>query len=237
MTTPSPARLVTALAIGALVAVGVPKLVPAAPDPGPTAVHATGTAPLAIGLQKQSRLWLEGKSTVHAFHSEATRIELTLARDSALAEPANAEAFERMVRAGDVRGLALSIPVDAMHSGKDGLDKNMRKALKADANPTIRFRLARYRAETMADSMAIEAQGALTVAGVEQTIDLHAVARPAAEGLVLTGSVPLRMTQFGIKPPTMMLGTLRTDDQVVIHYRLVLAVQAAAATNQEGESR
>jgi polyisoprenoid-binding protein YceI len=160
-----------------------------------------------------------------------------MTRDSAQANPTNADAFERMVRGGEVRGIELSIPVASMRSGKDGLDRNMQKALKADLHPLIRFRLARYEASAMADSVAIDGHGALTVAGVEQAIDLRAVAHRAAEGIVLEGSVPLRMSAFGVKPPTMMLGTLRTDDRVVIHYRLVLAVQMAAGRNQEGESR
>jgi hypothetical protein len=41
--------------------------------------------------------------------------------------------------------------------------------------------------------------------------------------------MPLRMTQFGIKPPTMMMGALRTSDDVVIHFDLLLDAKDGAA--------
>jgi len=42
------------------------------------------------------------------------------------------------------------------------------------------------------------------------------------EGIVLEGSKALLMSDFGIKPPTMFLGTLKTADRVVVEWRLVL---------------
>ena len=42
------------------------------------------------------------------------------------------------------------------------------------------------------------------------------------EGIVLEGSKALLMSSYGIKPPSMFLGTLKTNDQVVIDFRLVL---------------
>ena len=46
-------------------------------------------------------------------------------------------------------------------------------------------------------------------------------------------SVPLLMTQFGVKPPTMMMGSLRTADQVIVHFDLVMGGDAAATAKGE----
>ena len=42
--------------------------------------------------------------------------------------------------------------------------------------------------------------------------------------LVVTGSLPLLMTDYGIKPPTAMLGMLTTDPKVTVSFETVLAV-------------
>jgi hypothetical protein len=41
---------------------------------------------------------------------------------------------------------------------------------------------------------------------------------------VVTGQVVLLMTDYGIKPPTAMLGMLKTDPKVTITFETVLSV-------------
>jgi polyisoprenoid-binding protein YceI len=191
---------------------------------------------LPVVLAPGSKLWLEGKSNVHDFHSQADELRLTMGRDSAAVVPADLSAFDGMIRAGDVKAMTFSIPVAKMHSGKDGLDKNMQKALKTDHNPTIDFRLLRYQATPFplgGDSLDVKATGKLSVAGVEREVELRAVARRSGNFISIEGSKPLLMTDFGVKPPTMMLGAMRTEDGVVIHYKLLLEVNASAAASTE----
>ena len=194
---------------------------------------ARAAQPLPVTLAKGSWLRLEGKSNVHAYHSEAGKLEFALGADAATATPA---ALDSLIRAGGVKTLDLTIPVAGMHSGKDGLDKNMQKALKADANPAIVFHLERYTAAAFpagGDSLDVRATGKLSVAGVEREVELTAVARRTANAIEIAGTKPLLMTDFGVKPPTMMMGALRTEDGVVIHYRLLLGM-ATAGADKEG---
>jgi polyisoprenoid-binding protein YceI len=44
-----------------------------------------------------------------------------------------------------------------------------------------------------------------------------------------TGMVPIKMTDFGIKPPTAMFGTLRTGDEVKVNFALTVGPKAIAA--------
>jgi hypothetical protein len=60
------------------------------------------------------------------------------------------------------------------------------------------------------------------VAGRERPVALIARAYIADQGLWLAGRETLLMTDFGIKPRKMMLGTLRVKDQIVVNYRLLL---------------
>jgi polyisoprenoid-binding protein YceI len=178
-------------------------------------------APTVAGLAPESRLWLEGNSTLHHYESSATKLEVRMTGAQALASP-SLDALEALVRSGEVKGLEVSIPVTAMQSGKSGLDKNMRTALKADKFPNITFHLENYTVESAGDSLVIDAHGTLTVAGVAKPIDLRAGATRTDKVLRVRGEKDLLMTQFGVKPPTMMMGAVKTSDQVVIRFDLRL---------------
>ena len=47
--------------------------------------------------------------------------------------------------------------------------------------------------------------------------------------LHVRGTRDLLMTEFGIKPPTMFMGMLKTDDKVTITFELQLALAAKAS--------
>ncbi len=191
----------------------------------------------ALALQPGSRLWLTGTSTLHDFTSEASRLEVTFAGDPARwPAAAGADAVEGFIRARGVSTIDVVVGVTGLKSGKDGLDKNMYKALRAEAHPEIRFQVTSYTVGAAGDTagFTVDATGVLTVAGVEREITLPTRARRDGDALRLTGSVPLLMTQFGIKPPKMMLGTVKTGDKVTVHVDLRVgaadAVRAATGT-------
>jgi len=178
----------------------------------------------AATLESGSRLWLEGNSTLHRYESTASRFEVRVEAAQGLAT-AGPEGLEQLVKAGSVKTVEVTIPVAAMQSGKSGLDKNMRSALKADRFPNITFHLERYTvgASRSSDSLVIEAHGMLTVAGVEKPVDLHAGAVRSADALRIRGTKELQMTDFGVKPPTMMMGAVKTSNEIVIQFDLLLA--------------
>jgi hypothetical protein len=170
-----------------------------------------------------SRLWLTGKSTMHDYHCKATEWSVALTPREGFSEPANAAAVEKLVRESGVASVSVSLPVTALKSEKDGLDKNLQKALKADKFATIDVRIDKYTATPSGDSLGITAEGQITVAGKTIPLKLEGVGRPTPEGLRVTGTKPLLMTSFDVKPPKMMMGTVKTRDEVVIHWDLLLA--------------
>lgn len=172
-----------------------------------------------LTLAEASRLTLKGKSTMHDYSSTATRLQLAI--ELAEVVPAGDSTLARLAAPGAVKEVVLTIPVEGLKSDKEGLDKNMYKALKASANPNIVFRLHSATAGSAPSEFRIE--GELEVAGQTRPIDMTVRASDCPEGIVLEGSKALLMSSFGIKPPSMFLGTLKTQDQVVIEWRLLLA--------------
>jgi hypothetical protein len=196
-----------------------------------------GRAP-ASGLEvgSGSRLWLEGKSTMHDYESTASKLDATLRQDESRwpAEARGVEAIEGFVRAHGVTSIEVVVPVTGLHSKKAGLDKNMYKALAAAKHPEIRFRMSEYDvADGVAEAMTLGAKGLLEVAGVERPIELTVKAIREGDRLRLRGSTPLLMSSFGIKPPTMMMGTLKVADRVVVSFDLVLEARSDAPPRPE----
>ena len=179
----------------------------------------------AIVVSPESKVWLEGNSTLHAFSSTATQIQ-AYARLSTSAR-INSQDFFDAVKDSDLQAFEFSIPAAGLKSGKSGLDKNMMEALKAAKVPAITFRMTGYELSPSRDkgTFQIKASGTLSVAGQERDILLNAVGKPREGGAEISGDQELLMTDFGIKPPALFLGTLKTDNKIIVRYRLKLALE------------
>jgi polyisoprenoid-binding protein YceI len=103
------------------------------------------------------------------------------------------------------------------------MNEHMRKALKAEKYPTITFRVASYDLAKAADGLDVTLNGTLTLGGVEKPITINATAKPGENGtLLVSGTREVRMTEFGLKPPTLMLGTMKVDERIKVGFDVVL---------------
>ena len=118
----------------------------------------------------------------------------------------------------------VSIPVATIKSSHTKMDKLMNEALKAKDFPEIRYELVE--ATDIPDgaaSFTAKTKGRLTIAGVTREVAFDVTAARAADGrYVLTGTAPVKMTAFGIKPPVAMMGTIKTGDDVKVTFRWVV---------------
>jgi len=116
-----------------------------------------------------------------------------------------------------------TIAVRDMKSGRSLImDRLMHSTFGADTHPDIAFALAT--AQPSDDQGWWEMQGDLSMAGTTNPV----VVRLQQQGETgktarFTGSHALLMTDFGMKPPTAMFGSLHTADEVSIHFDLLLA--------------
>lgn len=192
--------------------------------------QAPAPVPAAVTLGPGSVLWLEGTSTLHDFESRTTELSLALLRDATAPDPADVAVLDRWLRSGVLRGLELGVPLAAMRSGKPALDRNMLKALRASEYPEIRFRLTRSNvAAASGDTASASADGVLRVAGRERAIRVAGRLVRSEAGVWLEGIHALRMSEYEVKPPTMMMGTLRVHDSVAVHFRLLLVPRPPAS--------
>jgi hypothetical protein len=68
------------------------------------------------------------------------------------------------------------------------------------------------------------------IAGTEKTVNMEVTASRLADGSIRAeGALPLLMTDFGVKPPTAMLGTLRTSNKVTVKFSLLVGPETLTA--------
>jgi polyisoprenoid-binding protein YceI len=170
-----------------------------------------------LGTQP-SMIRVQGTSTLHAWTMESSAIKGQITAPT----PDNWNAPAKAV---------VAIPVTSIKSEHAKMDKLMAEALKAKDNPEIRFEMtsATPRKAT-ADSFVLETQGRLTIAGTTRDIAFDVQGSRNADGkYTLVGQAPIKMTQYGIKPPTAMMGTIKTGDDVKVTFRWVVEKVAERA--------
>jgi polyisoprenoid-binding protein YceI len=100
------------------------------------------------------------------------------------------------------------------------MDRLMHSALKTAEHPYIVFSL--NQAVSVRGAAPVAAKGKLTVAGVTRDIDMTVRAERLADGRIkVSGSYPMKMTDYEITPPTAMFGQLRTADAVTVHFEVI----------------
>jgi polyisoprenoid-binding protein YceI len=134
---------------------------------------------------------------------------------------AGATLWDAIVEPRAIDAFEIVIPAASLSSPKEGLDKNMHKALKVQEHPHITFRLRRLEAGTAG---SLKAVGMLQIAGVEREIALDIKTERRDSTLAVKGEVQLLMTDYGITPPKAMLGMLKTDPKVTVAFETVLAI-------------
>lgn len=165
----------------------------------------TAFRPVSINIK------LSGTSTLHDWHMDAKQAS----SDAAFVLDGQ--------KVSSISKLSFSLPVKNLKSESSAMDKNTYKAMEVEKNPTINFVLTSS-AVTPAggNNYNIKAIGKLTIAGTTKETELHATGtfNPADNTLTVSGSKKMKMTDFGVKPPTVMLGTIKTGNDITIAYNL-----------------
>jgi polyisoprenoid-binding protein YceI len=118
----------------------------------------------------------------------------------------------------------VTIPVTSIKSDHAKMDKLMANALKAKTNPEIRYEMTQATPKNVtAAGFVLETRGKLTIAGTTKDVAFDVQGSRNADGrYTLVGQAPIKMTAFGIKPPTAMMNTIKTGDDVKVTFRWVV---------------
>lgn len=159
---------------------------------------------------KGSFVRIEGTSSLHDWKMEGTTIDGSI----------TAPPIEQWTGAAPASEVAVTIPVVSIKSEHAKMDKLMAAALKSKVNPTIRYELTSAVLAQPGAAFALDTRGKLTIAGVTRDVGMKIAGTRDSNGIyTLTGQLPIRMSDYGIKPPTAMLGAIKTGNDVKVTFR------------------
>ena len=203
-----------------------------------SAVHAAEATRLTAGAA--SAVVLEGSSNVADWRCRGTSID---ARMAVATSPDHINEVIDRIEDGNTgvwmsnpsRGsfpepvFDLAVPITTFRCGNRVMESDMRRALKADQHPTVRFAFRKLRGGIRHDldtglyHAAIA--GDLTLAGVTRTIQLDVSAeRLSRRSFRIRAVLPLRMTDFGVTPPSALFGAIRARNGLTVHFDLTLEI-------------
>src|SRR5215211_1686152 len=188
------------------------------------------SATLRLPVRADSRVWLEGSSNVKDWTCKATAMEALIAVDAA-----SVGSRDNAAIAKSLRGVDVIIPVRMLKCGDRHMEANMYDALKAPKPPAIGYIVADFEItpSLVGDNLTVEAAGKMSVAGAERPVRMTVKTESLPDGTRRArGTVPIRMTDFGIVPPRPWLGVLRTADKVVIQFEIFVSPQALATAQR-----
>ncbi len=122
-----------------------------------------------------------------------------------------------------LKSLSFSLEVLNLKSGEKGLDNNAYKALKTNRYKDILYTLISATVSPEKENRyVIRAKGNLTVAGVTKEISMEILGVVNSDGTITcTGSDELNMTDYQVKPPSFLLGAMKTGDAITLDFTLV----------------
>jgi polyisoprenoid-binding protein YceI len=120
-----------------------------------------------------------------------------------------------------VQTVMVTASVPGIECGDSTMNKHLRKALKMDEYPEIRYQAEKY---TLVDNgSAVQTSGELTIAGVTKPVGLGAKLIPLPEGGTrVVGTVEINMADFGVKPPSLFFGALKVANVVSVKFDTVV---------------
>ena len=119
--------------------------------------------------------------------------------------------------------LSFTLPATSLKSDHKAMDKNTYKALDTKKNPNISFVLTSATVVGKGgNNYQLNCIGKLTIAGTVKETELLAIGKynPADKSFTVSGVKKMKMTDYNVKPPTVMLGTIKTGNDIAISYNL-----------------
>lgn len=164
--------------------------------------------PKKLNIKLPSEVTINGTSTLHDWVSNVEKTDASMVLNSPN-DTKNIESLEVMVE------------VLSIKSGKKLMDKLTYKALKAEEHPIIKFIFKKGElVSENGEEIKVKLNGDLTIAGVTKNVTVLTNVNKKGKDIYLKGNHDLKMTDFGIKPPKALFGTIKTGDEITIKFNL-----------------
>lgn len=157
----------------------------------------------------ESKLQVFGTSSIHDWHEDA--------------ESQSGKIVFSDLENGKIQTLSIAIEAESLKSGKSGMDKNTYKALNTKKHKQITFKLSKVESVTAKGNGVFDVKtvGDLTIAGSKKSVALNFKLTVNGTKATLEGEKKIKMTQYNVEPPTALLGTVTTGDELTIKFKTI----------------
>ena len=172
-------------------------------------------------LSESSSLQIAGTSSIHDWEMKASNF--------------NSEALLQISpdKSASITEVEFSCPVSGINSGNKIMDNKTYKALKEEKYPFINFLInPQDNVKLYDDNNTVS--GMLTIAGITKEVKFPCdVTFISSNRFKISGELPLKMSDFGVEPPTAMLGALKTGNEVVVKFDFEFNMSSHELTKYE----
>ena len=169
-------------------------------------------------IQSDSKLWIDGTSNKNDWTVTATEVSGFVMKDAG-----------GSIENPGIQKTEIVVPSAKILSRKSSImDRLMKKSLKVQQHAEITYALTHAEVEATTETgYTLKAMGELTLAGVTNEITMNVEGEELEDGQIrFKGSHSMLMSDYNIERPTAMYGALRTGDEVVVHFDLLVARDA-----------
>lgn len=118
--------------------------------------------------------------------------------------------FSGTVAGNSINNIQYNLGAKTLKSGKGAMDSNAYKAMKADKFPNITF------TATSVNMGKGTITGKLKVTDVTKTVSFPVTVAKSGNTYTITGTETIKMSDFGVTPPSFMMNTVKTGNDIKI---------------------
>lgn len=168
-----------------------------------------------LNSSKDNLVKISGKSNVH---------DWTMNAENPVCEASFAAFSAEDNVPKSLTSLNFSVNAKSLKSESTSMNNRTYKAIKADAYPQITFKLREATVTPQQkNKFTVNATGTLTIAGVSKVISLQVNGEVKSDNtIVCSGQENIRLTDYGIQPPSFMLGAMKVGNDLSIAFTLHL---------------
>lgn len=187
---------------------------------GRTLLRVAGAAVLAAGAgfagaapvsaqSAEAEISISGTSTVRNWTCEV-QAPVEIDRGSGPAAPGFPEG---------VSSATVTVRVTEIECPEEEMEDHLQEAMRVDEFPEIVYRLDGY---TVSEGGRATLTGTMTILDATREVEFAAALEPEGEGVRVSGETRLDMTEYGVEPPTVMLGMLRVGPEITLDFATVV---------------
>lgn len=161
---------------------------------------------------EDSQITVKGTSTLHDWEmkSETLMSEVVF----------NTEDGEQLE---SLESVTLVLQANSLEADQGRLERLAHETLNVEDHPEISYRSNGGTIRANGNEYEVTSTGELTISGVTQQVSVEATCIQGENNIVCAGTKELLMTDYGLEPPRLFLGTLVTDDEVTVEFRVTYA--------------